>query len=181
MSLIGEFRPALMFVGKFLALYFAGNILYGIYVESHGRRPDDITRFVTDQTVTLLNVCGYNTRAEDDPSLPHVGIKNQQFIVLNVFEGCNGVNVIIVFVAFLVAFGGPVKKMILFIIGGCLLIHIFNLMRIALLFYLARHNSSHFYYYHKYFFTATLYLVVFVLWVIWVIRFNEKRNIKTAT
>lgn len=179
-GLIKEFRPALLFLGKFLVFYFVANMFYGAYIESHGDNPDGITRFVTNQTVSLLTVCGYNTSAENDPSVPHIRLKDQQLTVLNVFEGCNGVNVMIVFVAFLVAFGGPFKKMIFFILGGLLLIHAFNLIRISLLFYLARYNNSHFYYYHKYFFTATLYLVVFALWVIWVIRFNEKRNVKTT-
>lgn len=179
--MIREFRPALMFLGKFLALYLAGNILYGIYIESSGNRPDGLTRIVTVHTVVLLNISGYQITTENHPSEPKVRLKHQQVPVLNIFEGCNGINVMIVFVAFVVAFGGPVRKMMLFIPAGLMIIHFSNLLRLALLFYLADHNNEQFYYYHKYFFTATLYLVVFALWAVWVIRFNEKQNIKTAT
>ena len=180
MKLLKEFRPALMFLGKFLALYFAGNILYGVYIESTGNRPDSITRMVTDQTGWLLDIVGYETHVEDHPDQPKVSLENDGKRVLNVYEGCNGINVIIVFIAFLFAFGGPVKSLSVFIPVGLLIIHFFNLLRIGLLFYLALNNSTQFYYYHKYFFTATLYLVVFVLWTIWVIWFNERRNVKAT-
>jgi exosortase family protein XrtF len=178
--MIKEFRPALMFLAKFLAIYFLGNIIYGIYIESFNDRPDAITRSVTRQTVITLNVLGYQTRMEDHPSNPKVRLKQNERNVLNVFEGCNGINVMIVFVAFLFAFGGPLKKMMIFLPIGLLIIHLANLLRISLLFDLALHNQKHFYYYHKYFFTATLYLIVFALWAVWVIRFNEKQDRKAT-
>jgi len=180
MSLLKEFRPALMFLGKFLALYFAGNILYGVFIESYGDKPDPITRAVTQQTSVLLHSAGYEPGFEDDPDQPNIILKNEGQSVLSVFEGCNGINVIIVFIAFLFAFGGPPRSLSFFLPTGVLIIHIFNLMRLMLLFYLALNNSRQFYYYHKYFFTATLYGVVFALWVIWVIRFNEKRSTKAT-
>ncbi|MEO5602547.1 MAG: exosortase family protein XrtF [Cyclobacteriaceae bacterium] len=180
MNLLKEFRPALMFLGKFLAIYFAGNILYGIFVESYGNNPDDITNLVTHQTAWVLNSIGYDSSVDEVPEQPKVALKNNGETVLNVYEGCNGINVIIVFISFLFAFGGPVNKLAFFLPAGVIVIHLFNLLRIVLLFYLALNNSRQFYYYHKYFFTATLYLVVFGLWAIWVIWFNEKRVVKTT-
>jgi exosortase family protein XrtF len=103
-------------------------------------------------------------------------LKNDGLVVINVYEGCNGINVIIVFVAFLVAFGGPPKSLVLFGIGGIVLIHLFNLARIAFLFFLALSNSRSFYYYHKYLFTATLYGVVFLLWAVWVLKFTKDQK-----
>ena len=179
--MIREFRPALMFLGKFLAIYFVGNILYGVYIESKGNRPDGITRMVTYQSAWLLEVFGYDTQVEDHADAPKVLLKNEGQRVLNVYEGCNGINVMVVFVAFLFAFGGSKKKLAVFLPSGVLIIHFFNLLRVGLLFYLALNNARHFYYYHKYFFTATLYLVVFALWAIWVTWFNEKRNVQAAT
>lgn len=180
MELLKEFKPALLFLGKFLAIYFVGNILYGIYIESRGNRPDSITRMVTAQTAWLLDGVRYQTGVEDHPDQPKVMLKNDGVRVLSVYEGCNGINVIIVFIAFLFAFGGPAKLLSVFLLLGVLVIHGFNLLRIGLLFYLALNDSQQFYYYHKYFFTATLYLVVFALWALWVIRFHEKRDIKTT-
>lgn len=171
-----DFKPALFFVAKFLVIYVVGNLVYGFFIESYDNVPDPITRFVTNQSAQALGVFGYNTETEKHPSEAKVMLENDGLVVINVFEGCNGINVIIVFVAFLVAFGGPPRLMTLFLIGGILLIHLFNLARIAYLFSLALSNSSAFYYYHKYLFTATLYGVVFLLWLIWVLKLANDRK-----
>ncbi len=175
MNILKEFKPALMFLGKFLALYFIANILYGVFVESYGKKSDPITTVVTHQTSAFLNMIGFDTSYKDHPTKATVIFMDNGIPVIHVFEGCNGVNVMIVFVAFLFAFGGPAKAMSVFLPAGILVIHVFNILRVSLLFHLAQEDSEQFYYFHKYFFTATLYLVVFGLWVLWVMRFNEKR------
>lgn len=181
MTLIREFKPALIFLGKFLAIYFTGNILYGLYIESCGDYADAVTRAVTAQTSWMLSAAGHENTYREVEGMPKVALMDEGDAVLYVFEGCNGVNVMIVFVAFLFAFGGRLKTLLFFLPAGLLIVHLFNLMRISFLFFLAQTNSTQFYYYHKYLFTATLYAVVFGLWYIWVVRFNEKRNIKAAT
>lgn len=174
--MIKEFKPALMFLGKFLAIYIVGNVLYGIFVESYGAEADPITRTVTRQTSAILNLLGYETVIDDHSTEPKIMIKQHGTSVLNVYEGCNGINVMIVFIAFLFAFGGPGGSIAWFLPVGIMIIHVINLVRIYLLFYLSSINSKHFYYYHKYFFTATLYLVVFALWTIWVVQITKKRE-----
>lgn len=181
MSLIREFKPALIFLGKFLAIYFAGNILYGLYIESCGDYADAVTHSVTAQTSWVLNVVGYESTYREVDGMPKVALMDAGDIVLYVFEGCNGINVMIVFVAFLFAFGGSLKAFLFFLPAGLLIIHLVNLIRISFLFYLAQTNATQFYYYHKYLFTATLYAVVFGLWYIWLAGLNGKRNLKAAT
>jgi len=172
--MLKDFKPALFFLAKFLAIYFVGNILYGVYVESCGNSADAITKSVTVQTVKLLNLLDPSISTEVNQNEPTVFIKKGTSTVINVFEGCNGINVMIVFVAFLIAFGGPKKKLIWFLLFGLLIIHLTNLVRLCLLYYVAQHYEHYFYYVHKYFFTAILYLIVFALWVIWVVKFNIK-------
>lgn len=172
--MLNDFKPALLFLSKFLAIYFAGNILYGIYVESCGNTPDVFTRNAAFQTTLLLKAFDGDVYAEINQRAPTVLIERPGMVVLNVYEGCNGLNVMIVFVAFLVAFGGPLKKMVWFTIIGLIIIHFANLGRLSLLYYVAQHFENYFYFVHKYFFTAILYLVVFMLWIIWAVRFNAK-------
>ena len=169
MSLIKEFRPALLFLARFLAVYIVGNVLYGLYVASFGNEPDAVTRVVTEQTSALLQATGEETVTGDRAGQPIVLLMSGTVgTVLNVYEGCNGLNVMIVFVAFLAAFGGPPKKMIWFIPAGILVIHVFNLLRIGLLYYVATQFGQYFYFFHKYLFTGILYAVVFGMWVVWV-------------
>src|SRR5688572_17996385 len=149
MSLFKEFRPALLFLAKFLAIYFIGNILYGLFIETYKDHPDPITSTVTRQSAQLLNVLGYDTSTEDYPNKPKVAMKINDHYVLNVYEGCNGINVMIVFMAFLFAFGGRAKALTFFIPMGLLIIHITNLFRIALLFDLSLDHPDQFYFFHK--------------------------------
>lgn len=177
-KLIKEFAPSLLFLGKFLAIYFVGNIVYGLFIESYDHQPDPITSGVTHQTAWLLKGLGYEIYAENYQDRAKVALKADSRYVLNVYEGCNGINVFIVFIAFLIAYGGPVKLLAVFIPAGLILIHITNLFRISLLFYLSLEQPDQFYFFHKYFFTITLYLVVILLWALWILRFNGKRSTK---
>lgn len=180
MNLFKEFKPAFFFLGKFLAIYFIGNVLYGLFVEAYGSRPDPATIEVTQQASFFLNAIGFNTHTELHSAEPTIILYDEGTRVISVFEGCNGINVMIVFVGFLIAFGGRAKYLAFFLPAGLIAIHIFNILRLTLLFSLAKGNSPQFHYYHKYFFTATLYVIVFVLWYVWATRFNDKQPAKSA-
>ena len=163
-----EFKPALSFLLVFAFAYFIGNMLYGAYVEYYKPRPDPVSFWVTSQSAFLLTVFSEPVQAYASKDEPIVMLANQKRTVLRVFEGCNGLNVMIVFLSFVVAFGGKTKHVIVFLFMGFLLIHIVNLVRILLLYYTALYRPSFFYYFHKYFFTAMLYLIVFALWFAWI-------------
>lgn len=168
MSLLKDFKPALLFLGKFLGIYLVGNVLYGIYISHYNPKADPVSRVVTSQTSACLNLAGENTTYQQHPFKNSVELLQNGNTVLSVFEGCNGLNVMIIFVAFVVAFNGPVSRMLWFIPAGLIVIHLVNLGRIGLLYFVAQEYEQYFYYVHKYFFTAILYLVVFALWAAWV-------------
>jgi exosortase family protein XrtF len=174
--MFNEFRPAFRFLGTFLLIYFVGNLLYGVFIESYDREPDPVTRIVTLQSASLLRFFGYNTSVQDSFGRPTVMMKEEESLVLRVYEGCNGLNVMIVFVAFLFAFKGSIRQVLWFLPFGLVVIHVANLLRVILLYYTALHHQQLFYYFHKYFFTAILYLIVFGLWALWAIKLHGKNN-----
>ena len=171
-----DFKPAFSFLAIFLIIYFVGNLLYGVYVESYGQHPDILTEWVTEQTTIVLRWMGNDLHAENSTTAPKVYMKSSTDTVLSVFEGCNGINVMIIFTAFVFAFGGLRSHMAWFIPTGLMVIHLFNLLRIVLLYYVSQYYGRYFYYIHKYFFTAGLYMIVFILWAIWVFQFNAIRK-----
>lgn len=180
MNIFQEFKPAFAFLAKFLAIYILGNVLYGLFVESFGNQPDEITTVVTRQTSAILSWFDEPVSFINSPEKPTVLLQRTGDTILSVYEGCNGVNVMIVFIAFILAFGGKKKMIAPFIIMGLIILHITNLIRILLLYYVALSYQHYFYFVHKYLFTAVLYLVVFVLWTIWIMYFNERTgNSKT--
>ena len=174
--MLSEFKPALIFLGKFLGAYLVGNLLYAWYINAYLPSPDPATRAVTAQSSWCLSVGGESVTMQDHLTKPSIAVMSGENNIINVFEGCNGINVMIIFVAFIFAFGGPRKATIWFVPMGLLIIHLINLLRIALLYFTAKDYQSYFYYVHKYFFTAILYVVVFVLWAIWVMVFNRTKK-----
>jgi exosortase family protein XrtF len=174
--MFSDFKYSFLFLGKFLLVYFCANLLYGIYIDSFQQMPDPITHWVTNQTSRLQNQFGVESTLRVNEGVKSISMRYQGEGVINVFEGCNGVNVMIVFVAFLVAFGGSIKRMAWFLPLGLLIIHFFNLLRIILLFVAAQQNTRYFYYIHKYFFTAALYVVVIGLWIIWITKLSTKQS-----
>jgi exosortase family protein XrtF len=165
---ITEFKPTIFFLLKFVGLYLAGNILYGLYITSFEPVADPVTHAVTSQTVIVLNICGYRVDMDDRPDKPTTDITYFGKRKLSVYEGCNGLNTMIIFISFLVAFGPLSRALLWFIPLGLIIIHFVNLCRLTLLFFVQEYVPRAMYFTHKYFFTAILYVVIFGLWVWWV-------------
>lgn len=170
-NMIKEFKPALRFLGIFVGLYLVLNVLYGWWIERYDVA-DPATVWVTKQSSWVLNLIGENTYTKPRLNTRTISIFKGSRIVVNVFEGCNGINVAIVFVAFMAAFGGDRKKILWFIPLGLVLIHFANLLRVSGLFLVAEYVEQYFYYVHKYAFTASIYVMVFLLWWIWIEKIN---------
>jgi exosortase family protein XrtF len=171
-----EFKPTIFFLGKFLGLYIAGNLAYGLFVTAYEPCPDPATRTVSEQTGFVLTTFGWPVDVYDHHRKATSMLRYNDREILAVYEGCNGLNTMIIFVAFIIAFGPINKKLWWFIPLGLLIIHLSNLLRITLLFFVAEYRPDFMYFIHKYVFTAILYLVIFLLWVWWVKRFTVSKT-----
>lgn len=165
-----EGKGVFIFLVIFLGLYLGLNILYGVWISSYGNRADILTQLITRQTSMLLNVVGEETSVLPASNKPNVEIIKAGQKVIGVYEGCNSVNVMIVFVAFVAAFKGTWKQLLWFVPVGLAIIYLANLIRVGLLYFIAAYWSHYFYYFHKYLFTAFIYFIVFMLWLGWMKR-----------
>jgi len=173
---IKEFKPTILFLVKFIGIYLVANLLYGFYVTAYEPAPDPATRVVSGQTAIALSACGWPTITRDNDRKPTTELVYDDNSVIAVYEGCNGLNVMIIFVAFLIAFGPLVKNLLWFIPLGIGILHGVNLARIGLLFWVSLYLPDFMYFTHKYFFTAILYVVVFVLWIAWVRKVSSAKK-----
>jgi exosortase family protein XrtF len=173
-----EFKPTIFFLVRFLGIYLTLNLLYGWYVKAWNPKPEPVTSWVSSQSAWVLRVAGYDSESVNHRSKPTTLILNEEVAILSVYEGCNGINSGIVFLAFLLAFGPYKKSMIWFVPTGLLVIHLANLMRIILLFFVSIYLQHYLYFTHKYLFTAFIYLVVFGLWITWILKFSKAPNEK---
>jgi exosortase family protein XrtF len=178
-----QYKPFLLFLGKFLLSYLILTFLYQTYLNQFDAKQnelDGVTKTVAHQSTEILSwfdaQC-YTIPHEKEPSMK-VFYHNKY--VSRIIEGCNGLSVIILFASFIFAFSGKWPITIIYITLGSFLIHVLNLIRIALL------NAALFYFpeyqhpLHGVIFPLFIYGVVFLLWVIWVNKFSfyAKKSVK---
>lgn len=163
-----EFSPTIIFLLKFIGVYMVGSLCYGIFVTMYEPKADPVTIMVTEQSADVLTVLGWPSSTYEYSGKPTVAIVHDKEAIVSVFEGCNGINVIIVFAAFVFSFGKLRKEALWFFPSGLIIIHIANITRIILLFFVSIQLPGYLYFSHKYFFTAFIYAVVVGLWFGWV-------------
>ena len=94
-------------------------------------------------------------------------------------EPCNGIKVFGIFTIFIVSFKGRIFNKIWFILIGILILHVINIIRIALLTYISAVNPYIVNFNHNITFQLIVYLSMLGLWYWWIIKFssfNEPKN-----
>lgn len=174
MSLYQDFKPSILFLAKFIGLYIILNVLYGFYLSASKGQADVMTKWVTEQTANIIHTYEDQISTGPKEDLKSIFIFKEDRAILSVYEGCNGLNVMVIFVSFLFAYGKVGKRMLWFIPLGLLVIHTFNLLRILLLFHVTISMPDFLYFSHKYLFTGFIYIAVFGMWALWIFKVNDR-------
>lgn len=167
-----EFKPAILFLVRFSVTFAILSLVYGFWVEGYKEIADPLTKNVSYQVREILSWFHDNVTSTHREGNPSMDITIDGTYSVSVFEGCNGLAIVNLFISFLVGFWGGFKKLAWFGIVGIVVIHIANLGRLLLLAQMALTNSKFFHFTHKYLFTLSIYAIVFVLWYIWVTKVN---------
>ncbi|MVO08615.1 exosortase family protein XrtF [Flavobacterium sp. TP390] len=180
-SLFVEYKPFLVFLAKFLLFYIFFTFLYQMYLsgfDTAQNEIDEISVSVANQTKAFLTFFGQEATILKNPNDPSLKILYKGKYVSRMIEGCNAISVIILFAAFVFAFSVKFKRTFLYILLGGLVIHILNVVRIALLTYALYYYPAYEALLHGTVFPLFIYGVVFLLWVLWVMKFSgyDKRT-----
>jgi len=172
-------KPIILFLVRFFISYFFLLGVYSFYLNHTQIKEQNlftcapITKNVAEQSATLMRFLGYDSKIiQHNKELSLKVLLNNKY-VSRVIEGCNSVSVIILFVAFIIAFKGSFKNTIWFGLLGSLLIYIVNLLRIAILsvgLYVYPRQESLL---HDFIFPLMIYGMVFLLWILWVNKFSN--------
>lgn len=173
LNFIKQYRKAILFLVVFIGLYFLLNTIYGIYINYYYPGTDSLTLSISKQVVYILSVLSVNVNAVVTPDKAYTTLYFNGAEVINIFEGCNGLNIMIVYFSFILAFSGKIKSTLSYLITGIILLYILNLLRVIMLFGIAFHFPNYLYFFHKYLFTGILYLFVFILWFFWINRVKK--------
>jgi exosortase family protein XrtF len=175
-------KPFFIFLLKFGGTYLVLALLYSLYLSRFDAahfEPDGVTRIVAEQSKWLTGVLG-----EEAFIKPHEKEASYKFsvngrYVARIVEGCNAVSVMILFVAFIVAFSTTFKRTGLYMGVGVLVIHVLNIVRITLLNIAVYYHKDWGPFLHDVVFPLFIYGVVLALWVLWVVKFkgNERKQL----
>lgn len=170
-----QYKPFFAFLIKFLLFYVVFTFFYKMYLNQYDVTKNEVdcfTEIVANQTKQFMMIFTDDVKSIKHDLEPSLKILYNNKYVARVIEGCNAVSVMILFAAFIFAFSTSWKKTSLYIVSGVVLIHVLNIIRIALL-------SFALYYYPEYeeilhgtIFPLFIYGVVFILWILWVTKFS---------
>ena len=170
-----QFKPFLLFLAKFAASYLLLTFIYQSYLHQFDEKKmevDSFTQIVASQSKLLLSISDSQSHTGINTKEASVKLFYKGKWVARIIEGCNAISVIILFVSFVIAFTGKLKPTLLFLIIGSLLIHVFNVFRIALL-CMALYNFPQFdSVLHDVIFPLVIYGLVFLLWMVWVNKYS---------
>ncbi|WP_369803208.1 exosortase family protein XrtF [Flavobacterium sp. LM5] len=172
------YKPFLQFIGAFLLTFIGLTLCYQWYLSRFdGDQLDGITRLVASHTKKMLQILVPNSDVVYRENTK-ISILLYMKEVARIIEGCNAVSVMILFVSFVIAFAGRFKTTFFFLLGGCVLIYVLNVMRIVFLSLLLYRFPAYEHLLHGVIFPLFIYGVVFILWFVWVNYFSTyaKKN-----
>jgi len=179
-ALFIQYKSVFRFLILFLGTYIVLSLLYGAYLKfgNADASTDGITELVAKQTETILHGLGYDSMMEPIPGAPGMLIHMEGQVVGKIVEGCNATSIIILFISFIIAFSQNIKRTLLFIFGGAVLIYAINLVRIVVLAIALYKYPEHQELLHSVVFPGIIYGLVFMLWLLWIRTFTRTTNIE---
>lgn len=167
---IKPYKEIILFLVKCIFLYALWLLLRKFVFFPQSITDKFLIYQITHSTAYFLNLLGYETYVDST----FVGIA--EYPGVSIAFNCNGLSLMYLFVSFILAFSGNWKNKLIFISIGLAIIHIFNIIRTALLAIIVVYKPNWTEFNHKYTFTATIYIVIFILWVVWVNYFSTSKK-----
>ena len=165
-----QYKPLIFFLLRFIGSYIIMLLIYNFYLNQYLPlgEPDPFTRFSADMAAKGFNVLGFESftvhRTGED--FMRLVVDGKQGSIVN--EGCNAISILIIFVAFILAFFTTFKQTFIYIISSLFLLIVMNIGRIILLTYIYRFHSEYSKVSHDYLFPAIIYGSIVVLWIVWI-------------
>lgn len=174
-NIFNQYKQFFSFLLKFVLFYVVFIFVYKLYLSQFDLQKnevDGITKSVAYQTKQLMLWFDNDVEIIKNESEPSIKMIYKSQYVARIIEGCNAISVMILFASFVFAFSSQWKKTALYILFGITIIHILNVIRIAVLSFSLFYFSEFEEILHGAFFPLFIYGVVFVLWILWVTKFS---------
>jgi exosortase/archaeosortase family protein len=186
-SLINDIPlPIRLFLGKALLLFILWKLIYGFFLYDSNYLDRPLSTHVADASVYVLNnfttLDGFSSKRVIDSYAYEGAITNQElsaiyhndFRVLYIANVCNGLELMVLFIGFIICMPSSFLRKIKYIIIGVLLLDTINIIRCVGLIYLREYYEVYFDFAHHYLFKAMVYSSTLLMWYI----FSRKIQLK---
>ena len=186
-------RPIVSFLIKALIAFVLWKVLY-LFLLQPARVPDrQLTRFIGNATAWTLN--GFGTAhsykavevpdvdVEDNVAHPTTAMDLQKdgLQTLRVADACNGLELMVLYIGFIVCFPAPLSRKLSFGIAGCLMIMVLNILRCAALVQVFLKYRAYLDFSHHFAFTFVIYGLIFLLWYLFSKNLSLQHDRKAKT
>ncbi len=163
-------NPSIKFIIFIFLFYISWYFVYYWWV--HPLETVDL--FVIDVTISIskwiLELFNYSVFTGADRL---IGIDGSGGLWVG--DSCNGIVLFALFTGFIVSYKGNWKYKLIYIISGILSIEFLNALRLVFLAILDTHSRAWTEFNHAYTFTIIIYAYIFMLWILWVNKFSNKK------
>ncbi len=169
-------KTLLLFLIKIASLYLFWYVCYEFYLKTDGRLDQIITRNISEGIIHLMQFTGldfYYTNARKIGET-YLFIAGQLKPLVRIGSSCNGLEPIILFAIFIIAYPGKLTHKLWFIPAGVIVIHLVNIIRNYVLTLMVYYKMPSFDFFHRYVFVILVYLLIFGFWMLWVNKFSLK-------
>ena len=178
------------FIGIALGLAIAWKLIYLVFFLRARLIDRHLTNHVGKASAYLLNhFSGFNdfsaVPAIDSSIMegkiqvtPVCKILHHNLKVLHIADGCNGLELMVLYTGFILCFQESVLRKIRYIIFGCIFIDGMNILRCSLLGFIKEYYHPYFNFSHHFVFKIIIYSVIVCLWVQYTqkLAFHETGN-----
>jgi len=176
------------FIFKAFAILVIWKVLYLAFLLPNRILDKPLTYSVGVATTWLLNTytgsSDYSTRSEISnvatdqgyTPMPLQKIFFHQNNVVSIEDGCNALELFVLYTGFIICMPAKILRKTLFIIGGIIAIYITNVIRCAGVAYIILYHPRYANFAHHYVFTFVVYGLIIALWLI----FSKKLSFTNA-
>ncbi|MDO4224413.1 MAG: exosortase family protein XrtF [Bergeyella zoohelcum] len=173
--MFNDFKPAFGILLRFLIIYLILLGIYQFYLNQYSDSLDPASIWMAERVTDLQNTLGYPSSLTPMPEKQSYYFYVSGAYRTRMIEGCNSLSIMILFVAFVMAFYRGYKTFIFTFLGLAFLL-ITNILRIAGINIVGVISEEYFKIAHDYFFPAIIYGGVVLLWLIWIKFYTLKEN-----
>lgn len=176
------------FLVKALVFFLVWKFLYIVFLSDSKYIDYPLTTHVAEASTSFLNFVGdldnfttervLITDIIDGEMIEQMA--SQVFldgsVVLNIADVCNGLELIVLYIGFIICMPSRFWRKAIYIVIGVLIIDIINILRCAGLICIREYFYIYFDFAHHYLFKAVVYAVTFIMWMVYARKIQFKNE-----